>query len=81
MSDGVVVVVVVGGLLIYLLPSVIAWIRVHRQRGPIIVVNVLLGWTLLGLCGSPCMVGLRPWQGGRGTRAVIKCGRVPRFFV
>ena len=32
----------------YLLPAGIALMRDHHLRGPIIVVNVLFGWTLIG---------------------------------
>jgi Superinfection immunity protein len=38
----------VGLLVLYLLPSVIAWLRHHDQRTGIIWVNVLFGWTVLG---------------------------------
>lgn len=45
-SAGVLVLLAIGcvaGLLLYLLPSIIAVRRGHHQVGPIIVVNVLLG--------------------------------------
>lgn len=32
----------------YLLPAGVALMRDHHLRGPIIVVNVLFGWTLIG---------------------------------
>ena len=35
-------------LLAYLVPSVIAGARHHHQTGAILVLNLLLGWTLLG---------------------------------
>lgn len=35
-------------LAIYPLPTIIAFVRNHHQRGPITVVNLLLGWTFLG---------------------------------
>ncbi|MDO5619423.1 superinfection immunity protein [Kocuria sp.] len=38
---------VVGGLL-YLLPSIIAFIRKAPNIGSIVVINVLLGWILVG---------------------------------
>ena len=37
-----------AGLLFYFLPTVISWNRSHQQTGPIIILNVLLGWTFLG---------------------------------
>ena len=35
-------------LLIYLLPTLVAYGREHRRRGDIAIVNILLGWTLIG---------------------------------
>lgn len=35
-------------VLIYFIPSFIAAKRNHHQFGPIVVINILLGWTLLG---------------------------------
>ena len=35
-------------LVVYLLPAAIAWRRHHHQLGPIVLVNLLLGWTGLG---------------------------------
>ncbi len=40
----VAVVVLVG----YFIPTIIAAARRHRNAAPIILVNVLLGWTFLG---------------------------------
>jgi len=36
---------------IYLLPTIIAHCRNHRQEGPICVINMLLGWTFLAWVG------------------------------
>jgi hypothetical protein len=38
--------------LLYLLPSIIAYKRRHRQFIAILALNVLLGWTLLGWVGA-----------------------------
>jgi len=35
-------------VLIYLLPWIIAAVRNHANLAPIALVNILLGWTLLG---------------------------------
>jgi Superinfection immunity protein len=35
-------------LVCYFIPTVIASMRGHRQQGAIFVLNLLLGWTLLG---------------------------------
>ena len=33
---------------LYWLPTLIAIVRSHHQIGPIVVINFLLGWTLIG---------------------------------
>jgi hypothetical protein len=35
-------------LLLYFIPTIVAAMREHHQRGAIFVLNLLLGWTLLG---------------------------------
>ena len=35
-------------LALYFLPAVVAKLRAHHQRGAILTLNILLGWTLLG---------------------------------
>jgi hypothetical protein len=46
--------VVTGGVLLalgviaYLLPAVIAVKRGHRNAGPVILIDLLLGWTVIG---------------------------------
>jgi Superinfection immunity protein len=37
-----------GGLMLYFLPSLIAGAREHQSGGAIFVVNLFLGWTLIG---------------------------------
>lgn len=39
---------VVGGIAIYLAPTVIAAYRGHVNMAPIVVVNIFLGWSLVG---------------------------------
>ena len=41
------IVVVIAGLL-YFLPSVCAFRRRHHQRGAILALNILAGWTAIG---------------------------------
>jgi hypothetical protein len=36
------------GLVFYFLPTIIAIVREHPNVAPIVVINVLLGWTLVG---------------------------------
>jgi uncharacterized membrane protein YqaE (UPF0057 family) len=46
------VLVVFGGMALYCLPLIIALARQHRQGGAISLLNILLGWTLLGWVGA-----------------------------
>ena len=41
-------VVIVVALALYLLPAAIASARHHRNAGPIFIVNLVFGWTLIG---------------------------------
>jgi Superinfection immunity protein len=41
-------VVVVAALGAHFMPTIVAWERYHNNRGAIFVLNVLLGWTLIG---------------------------------
>lgn len=41
-------VVVLVGVLVYLLPSCVAVLRGHKNAVPICVINVFLGWLLVG---------------------------------
>ena len=46
---------VVGGLFflfLYLIPSFIAWRRHHKNFLPILALNVLFGWALIGWVGA-----------------------------
>lgn len=45
-SAGSVPVLLLGGV-VYLLPAIVAHGRNHPQRGSIIILNVLLGWTII----------------------------------
>jgi hypothetical protein len=40
--------VVIAGLALYFVPAFMAWARRHHQRAAIFLLNLLLGWTLLG---------------------------------
>lgn len=46
MNQGTIFWVLIG--LLYLLPAIVAVARRHRSAGGIIVVDILLGWTILG---------------------------------
>jgi T4 superinfection immunity protein len=45
-------VVMLGALWLYLLPAYIAYRRRHHQAAPILVLNLVFGWTLLGWVGT-----------------------------
>ena len=49
MFDSTVTVILLAIIvLIYLLPTLIAFGREHPQRGLILILNLIFGWTLLG---------------------------------
>ena len=49
MFDSTVTVILLAIIvLIYLLPTLIAFSREHPQRGLIVILNLIFGWTLLG---------------------------------
>jgi len=39
-------------LAIYFIPTIVAIYRHHPNSGPIVIVNMFLGWTLLGWVGA-----------------------------
>ena len=39
---------ILGTIAVYLLPTLIALERKHEQAAPIAIVNIFLGWTLVG---------------------------------
>jgi hypothetical protein len=43
--DLIVGIIVIGG--VYLIPLWVAWLR-HHQTGMVAILNVFLGWTLIG---------------------------------
>jgi hypothetical protein len=54
-GDGDVVLIVLGSTLIfavsaglYLLPTIVAFLRQHHNRWAILLLNIFLGWTFLG---------------------------------
>lgn len=48
------VILIIGGIVLYFLPSIIAYKRGHANKGIILLINFLLGWTFLGWAG--CLV-------------------------
>jgi len=54
---------------LYFLPSIVAGSRKHPNVGPIVVVNLLLGWTFIGWVGA-LIWGLSS-TGTQGTTVVV----------
>ena len=48
----VVAILVVAGIVLYFLPSIIAYKKGHTNKGIILLINFLLGWTFLGWAGT-----------------------------
>jgi hypothetical protein len=46
------IVMIVMLLAMYMIPTIIALLRKHRQAGAIAGLNILLGWTVLGWIGA-----------------------------
>jgi Superinfection immunity protein len=67
MHDGVGLLILTVLLAFYCIPMLVAMSRSHRQLLAIVVLNFLLGWTLLGwvgalvwACTNPASVHLTP---------------------
>jgi hypothetical protein len=39
---------VIFGFILYFIPAIIAFFRAHPNRGPIMIIDLLLGWTIIG---------------------------------
>lgn len=48
------------GILLYFLPTIVAFVRNHPQRWGIALLNFFLGWTFLGWIGSLVWAVLMP---------------------
>lgn len=48
---------------IYFFPALIAWARGNRQTTAIFILNLLLGWTLLGWVGALVWAFIKPAPG------------------
>lgn len=46
-----VILLIVGGIALYFLPAIIAYKRGHANKGIILLINFLLGWTFIGWAG------------------------------
>lgn len=51
-SSVLVVTVLIGILALYLLPAIIAFHRGKRNKVAILLLNIFLGWSLIGWVGS-----------------------------
>ena len=45
---------------LYAVPSLVAWHRQHHNRTAILLVNLLLGWTVLGWIGALIWASTNP---------------------
>ena len=64
-------VLVMAGLGVYLLPALVAGIREHKNVAAIAVLNLLLGWTVLG------WVGALVWAFTANAPAEVPRGKLP----
>ena len=48
-SDGALIILAIFSLIIYFLPSIVANYREIEKQAGVFVVNLFLGWTLIGL--------------------------------
>lgn len=71
--------------LVYLGPAIVAGLRRHPQRSAILVLNLLLGWTLLGWVAAlvwawtavpVAAVGMGPSPAGEDDRRPSACDRI-----
>ncbi|HEU4758351.1 MAG TPA: superinfection immunity protein [Dehalococcoidia bacterium] len=65
-AAGVGLVALLIAVCVYFLPSLIAGLRGHHQFGPILVINVLLGWTFIGWVVALAMSLSRIPEEGQG---------------
>jgi Superinfection immunity protein len=56
------IVMLLVSLLIYFLPSIVAFARQHVQAAPIFILNLFFGWTIVG------WVGCLAWAVSANTR-------------
>ncbi len=45
---GIMIGMICFGAFVYLVPTMIAVMRGHANTGPIVIVNIILGWTMIG---------------------------------
>lgn len=59
-SGGVILIILlcvisgIAGIIAYFLPSIIAYKKEHKNKGTILLINFVLGWTFIGWAG--CLV-------------------------
>ena len=64
------VLLLIVGLVIYFLPSIIAYKGNHANKGIILLLNFLLGWTFLGWAGT--LVWSLVDREGQGTQKAFR---------
>lgn len=48
MSTVVIIFIILAGLTIYFIPTITAYAQEKRNKGPVFVINLFLGWTFIG---------------------------------
>ncbi|MCY3812708.1 MAG: superinfection immunity protein [Gammaproteobacteria bacterium] len=56
----------VFGIAVYFFPTLVAFLGGKRNRGAILVLNLILGWTLLGWIGSLIWAIVAPREESQG---------------
>lgn len=54
---------ILSAVVLYFLPAVLAYAHSHRQTPAILVVNLFLGWTLIGWVGALVWSLYKPVRG------------------
>lgn len=52
MATFILLIMIIVGILVYFLPSVIAHQRKHKKFTAILILNIFLGWTIIGWVGT-----------------------------
>ena len=64
-------------LLLYFIPSVVAFVRHHHNQWAIFALNLLLGWTVLGWIGALVWSLTRPAAQPQTVHVIHEPGQAP----
>ena len=76
-SEWVLLLLMLAAIPLYFLPAIVANSRKHSNSGPILVINLLLGWTFLGWVGA--LVWALSSTGVQGPTVVVNNASLPYF--